>query len=610
MAKIAAIVLPRRRSADLAPLLREMLDALRVGGAPEAGTWTEAGRECCVGLAHVGPDPLNRVSQPVAGADWRCTLAGYLLADDEAAARVPGVVRLGTALADEGDAALPRLDGVFAFAHWDRDEERLLAGVDKLGLRPLYHAEVPGGGYAVASEIKALVALLGDAVRVNWTAWQEQVALGYQLGDHTLIEGIERFAPAQVMTCDGSSRALRVTERFVEEIEERPMGREEFVDANHALFLEAMRRCDRLRDPAERPLLTISGGLDSRRMLGWMLAHGDSPELVTVPLVRPDGIEIESGIVRHLAELLGMTVTRVAPPTGADMSFMRTARDLGCDFETDEHSVYATTALALRRPASVNFDGLAGDTLLNPGIFLSHEFLAEGGDELFLRALVPPPMSVRIPGDLPPLEDRIREMWSPYRGHRNRYTMWALAQRGRRELALGPMMLQANAFESMYPYVERSFARLALQLPPADRIGTLLQRPLIAKLGIAALDDTPSTREARTHEDARFRRSDPGARLDADGRLLRHARQTSSAIAGLGMPAGDRRRVRMARLLWRVPGLALRERRVQWQARKVETVDRMIRHAEAAAAGADSYAAMLEALRGAWGSRTEWVGTL
>ncbi|HEX5580275.1 MAG TPA: asparagine synthase-related protein, partial [Gemmatimonadaceae bacterium] len=499
MAKIAALVLPARRAGELPAMLRDVVDMLCIGGAPAPATWTSVGRDACVALAHVGPDPLNRVAQPVTDDQSRSTvLCGYVLPDDSGGDASPGVTRLARAVGTRGDDALPTLDGVFAFAQWDARRERLLAGVDKLGMRPLYWTAVPGGGFAVATEIKALVALRGDAVRVNWTAWQEQLALGYQLGDHTLVEGIERFGAAQVLDCDGASHALRTTEHFLESIEEAPMGREEFLEANHALFLSAMRRCDALRDRSVRPVLTISGGLDSRRILGWMLRHSAAPELFTVPTVSADGSEIESGIVRHLARQLDLDAFQVRVPTGDDLQLTRSVRDLGCDFETDEHAVYAATALSIRRPDAVNFDGLAGDTLINPGNFLRHEYLAEGGDERFLASITPDISWVNIPGDRPPLRERIAGLWAPLRGQRNRYTIWALDTRGRRELALGPMTLQANAFESLYPYLERDFVRLALRLPPRERIGTLLQRPLIARLGVAALDETPSTREAST----------------------------------------------------------------------------------------------------------------
>src|SRR5205823_6192786 len=61
-------------------------------------------------------------------------------------------------LQEEGEAFIERLNGMFAFALWDRSERELLLARDQLGVKPLYYAEPLPGTLLFASEMKALCA--------------------------------------------------------------------------------------------------------------------------------------------------------------------------------------------------------------------------------------------------------------------------------------------------------------------------------------------------------------------------------------------------------------------------------------------------------------------
>src|SRR5215207_5624934 len=55
-----------------------------------------------------------------------------------------------------GQRCVDRFRGMFAFAVWDAVARRLLLARDRLGVKPLYYAEVPGG-LVFVSEIKSLL---------------------------------------------------------------------------------------------------------------------------------------------------------------------------------------------------------------------------------------------------------------------------------------------------------------------------------------------------------------------------------------------------------------------------------------------------------------------
>lgn len=157
------------------------------------------------------------------------------------------------------DALLGRLNGMFAFAAVDTSDNRLHLARDPFGIKPVYYAE-RADGFAFASEIRALRAILGESVRVNADALQAFLALRYVPGPATLFTGINRLQPGHVLHLDLRS-GERETRCFIEPTRERFRGtREDAVEAYHT----------ELRAAVERQLLSdvpvgvlLSGGIDS-----------------------------------------------------------------------------------------------------------------------------------------------------------------------------------------------------------------------------------------------------------------------------------------------------------------------------------------------------------
>ena len=107
-----------------------------------------------------------------------------------------------------GERCVDRFRGMFAFAVWDATARRLLLARDRLGVKPLYYAEVPGG-IVFGSEIKSL--LEDPEVPREWRAeaLDAYLTLLYVPAPDTIYRGIHKLPPAHVLVAErGTIRDL------------------------------------------------------------------------------------------------------------------------------------------------------------------------------------------------------------------------------------------------------------------------------------------------------------------------------------------------------------------------------------------------------------------
>jgi asparagine synthase (glutamine-hydrolysing) len=113
------------------------------------------------------------------------------------------------ALITWGEAALPRLDGMFAFAFWDDKSKSLLLARDRFGIKPLYVTRV-GTNIAFGSEIKQLYDLPGVSRAMNLARVRDFLATG--ISDHTretMFEGVQQLRGGEVARIDLNRWAKR-----------------------------------------------------------------------------------------------------------------------------------------------------------------------------------------------------------------------------------------------------------------------------------------------------------------------------------------------------------------------------------------------------------------
>lgn len=179
-------------------------------GPDDHGIWMGPG----IGLVHRRLSIIDLSSaghQPMHSADRRLTVVfnGEIYNYLELAEELAGLGHrfrsnsdtevLLAAYAAWGVNCLRRFQGMFAFALWDQAEEVLFCARDRVGIKPLYYATVPGG-LVFGSEIKVLKEVVPHGFRPNTQAISDYLALGYNIGEETWFEGILKLEPGHCLT--------------------------------------------------------------------------------------------------------------------------------------------------------------------------------------------------------------------------------------------------------------------------------------------------------------------------------------------------------------------------------------------------------------------------
>lgn len=393
MCGIVAVIDPR---GPVAPhVLAAMRDRLAHRGPDGAGLWTGESGRAGVGLGHrrlAILDLTDASAQPMASPDGRYQLVyngevyNYveLRAELEQAGhafRTTGDTEvLLAAYARWGAGCLERLNGMFAFAVWDTVERRLFAARDRFGEKPLFWAPLEGGGVALASEIKALLAhpRLPAAAREDLVT--RFAAGGYREdGPDTLFQGVWRLPPAHALEVDAAGQVTRTWRYWVPD----PLRVREGYEPRRAVeeFRALLERSVRLRLRADVPVgSSLSGGLDSSTLVCLLAGlRGDAGFVQRTFSARFDddptiseGAEIDAVVRRAGAEAHAVVPT----PEG----FMRESRELHWHQEEPflSASIYlqwCVARLARERGTTILIDGQGADELL--GGYQSYFFLRQ-----------------------------------------------------------------------------------------------------------------------------------------------------------------------------------------------------------------------------------------
>ncbi|NQT19885.1 MAG: asparagine synthase (glutamine-hydrolyzing) [Planctomycetes bacterium] len=201
---------------------------------------------------------------------------------------------------EDGDDLVHKLRGMCAFAIWDKPRKRLLLVRDRLGIKPLYYAELDGR-LLFASEIKSILASGLLEARLNYEALPEFLAFGYNVDYTTLYAGIKKLPPGHRLIWQDGNIKIEQYWDVTYPPEPLKISEEEAVER----FTELFDECVEMRLMSDVPLgMFLSGGIDSSAIAAVMAKKCSEP-IKTFSVGFAERNYSEFVYARELAESIG-----------------------------------------------------------------------------------------------------------------------------------------------------------------------------------------------------------------------------------------------------------------------------------------------------------------
>jgi asparagine synthase (glutamine-hydrolysing) len=284
----------------------ELLQGPRAGGV-----WLGHRRLSIVDLSEAGTQPMRSdCGRFIITFNGEIYNAAQLRAELEAAGRrfrsSSDTEVIVTGFAEWGEAIVPRLIGMFAFAIWDSEAERLFAARDRLGIKPLHYVATERR-CALASDARSLQSL-GLVGTFDREALGGYLVLGYVPAPLSIWAGAAKLPSGCTLNWTAGSAAN------IRSYWQPP----DDTDGNGRSPATAVADLEALLDTvvadhliADVPVgLFLSGGIDSSVIASAVAGNGRGGDIGASTIALPGGAD-ESAVAEETARRLGLAWSRI-----------------------------------------------------------------------------------------------------------------------------------------------------------------------------------------------------------------------------------------------------------------------------------------------------------
>ena len=198
-----------------------------------------------------------------------------------------------------GEAAVHLLRGMFGYAVWDMRTRKLVLARDRVGIKPLYYAQV-GERLVFGSEIKSIIAAPGIAREIDPDALNAYLTLQYVPSPRTMLKGVKKVPPGHLLVWEDGEIRIEQYWDVVYDDDPPPMSEEAAVQQLRGMLEESVE-LHKISDVEVAVLL--SGGIDSTAVTALMSRSGQRTKSFTVGF---EGSAIgETSQARRVADHIG-----------------------------------------------------------------------------------------------------------------------------------------------------------------------------------------------------------------------------------------------------------------------------------------------------------------
>lgn len=264
------------------------------------------------------------------------------------------------------EAATKRFVGMFAFALWDHQDQKLFLVRDRLGIKPLYYGFV-NGDFVFASELKAIREYPGFEGKIDRGALASFMRHSYIPAPDCIYQGLRKLLPGHILVLD-SPADQPVLSCFWSASQIAKAGIESQIQGSDEEIVnqleEKLKAAVALRMIADVPLgAFLSGGVDSSTVVALMQAQSTRPVKTFTIGFHEDDYN-EAAHANRVAKHLGTDHTELyVTPEGAMNVIPLLPRMYDEPFaDSSQIPTYLVSKLARSR-VTVSLSGDGGDEL-------------------------------------------------------------------------------------------------------------------------------------------------------------------------------------------------------------------------------------------------------